>query len=74
MLLGARAAAAGAVIEGVRILRLNAGFSPGVVVTGGGLGMIGDRLPRGWRREPDLVARGLFRLWVLNGSRGKKKP
>jgi type III pantothenate kinase len=74
MLLGARAAAAGAVIEGVRILRLNAGFSPGVVVTGGGLGVIGDRLPRGWRREPDLVARGLFRLWVLNGSRGKKKP
>jgi type III pantothenate kinase len=74
MLLGARAAAAGAVIEGVRILRHAAGFSPGVVVTGGGLGVIGDRLPRGWKREPDLVARGLYRLWELNRGRPKKKP
>jgi type III pantothenate kinase len=74
MLLGARAAAAGAVIEGVRILRHAAGFSPGVVMTGGGLGVIGDRLPRGWKREPDLVARGLYRLWELNRGRPKKKP
>jgi len=74
MLAGARAAAAGAVIEAVRVLRNVAGLSPGVVVTGGGLGVIWDRLPMGWRREPDLVPRGLYRLWVLNAGRGKKKP
>jgi type III pantothenate kinase len=74
MLFGARAAAAGAVLEGVRILRAAAGFSPGVVVTGGGIGAIADLLPRGWRREPDLVARGLYRLWELNRKGSKKNP
>jgi type III pantothenate kinase len=74
MLLGAGAAAAGAVLEGVRVLRRLAGFSPGVVVTGGGLGVIGERLPRAWRRDPDLVARGLYRLWELNRGCVKKKP
>jgi len=74
MKLGARAAAVGAVLEGVRVLRLASRLSPAVFVTGGGARLVRDRLPRGWRQEPDLVAKGLYRLWRLNLPSGKKKP
>lgn len=74
MKLGARAAAVGAVLEGVRVLRQASRVSPAVFVTGGGARLVRDRLPREWRQEPHLVAKGLYRLWRLNLPSVKKKP
>jgi len=74
MRLGARAATVGAVLEGVRVIRRASRVSPAVFVTGGGARLVRDRLPREWRHEPHLVARGLYRLWRLNLPPGKKKP
>jgi type III pantothenate kinase len=74
MTLGASTAAVGAVLEGVRVLRRSSRLSPAVFVTGGGACVVRDRLPRGWRQEPHLVAKGLYRLWGLNLQPGKKKP
>jgi type III pantothenate kinase len=74
MILGARTAVRGAVIEGIRVLRRSCGTAPTVFVTGGAAHILGTHLPRAWRRDPYLVARGLYRLWVLNPVNGTRGP
>ena len=72
MVLGAQTAARGAVIEGVRLLRRSSRTAPTVFITGGAAHILGPHLPRAWRRDPHLVARGLYRLWVLNPVSGPR--
>ncbi len=72
MTLGVRTAALGAVVEGIRVLRRSCGASPTVFVTGGGAHALGSGLPRAWKRDPHLVGRGLYRLWVLNSTGGSR--
>jgi type III pantothenate kinase len=62
MMVGARVAAHGAVVEAVRALRRACGAAPPVVLTGGGLAILDPGLPRSWLRDPHLVGRGLYTL------------
>ncbi len=70
MILGASLGAVGAIREATAHLRKAASGEPSVVVTGGGLAALGERLPGSWRLEPRLVCHGLFYIRQLNSSRG----
>lgn len=63
MALGVGVATLGGILEGVR--RMGEPSVP-VWVTGGGVGPVVDQLPRDWIRDPDLSARGLYRIARLN--------
>jgi type III pantothenate kinase len=68
MTLGAGLACLGGILEAVRRLTARAPDAP-VRVTGGGVPWFDDRLPAGWRRDPDLCFRGLYRISCLNVSK-----
>ncbi len=67
MILGARVGTIGAILEGVRVLRRAARVRVAVFLTGGAAPFVSGGLPTAWRRDPHLVAKGLYGLWMLNG-------
>jgi type III pantothenate kinase len=72
MILGTHIGALGGVREAVRFLTQEArgqktpGPRPAVFITGGGARAFAGRWPARWRYDPDLVLRGVHRIWVLN--------
>ena len=68
MVLGAHIGVLGAVKEAVRFLSNTSRAKPRVIVTGGGAAVFAERWPAGWRSDPDLVFRGIHRIWLLNRS------
>jgi type III pantothenate kinase len=74
MILGARAGTIGAIMEAVRVLRKAARVRAAVFLTGGAAPFVSDGLPAGWKRDPHLVAKGLYRLWMLNGPAAPRAP
>jgi type III pantothenate kinase len=69
MRLGAGMSAIGGIREAVRALEHEAGKPLTKILTGGAAAAVAHSFPGSWRREPDLVLNGLFRLWELNTSK-----
>jgi type III pantothenate kinase len=65
MTLGAGLACAGGILEAVHHFSAHAPKAT-VHLTGGGLRWVDDRLPVGWRRDPDLCFLGLARIAQFN--------
>jgi len=68
MRLGARLNALGGIREAVRYLDRAAGRPVVKILTGGAATALSPSLPRSWRRDPNLVLKGLYRLWQLNSA------
>ncbi len=66
MILGAHIGAVGAVREAVRFLTQKTRRRPATMVAGGGAAVLAGHWPSSWRYDPDLVLRGIRRIWVLN--------
>ena len=71
MILGTHIGTLGGVREAVRFLTQETRGQktrarPAIVVTGGGARAFAGRWPASWRYDPDLVLRGVHRIWVLN--------
>lgn len=66
MILGTHLGAVGAVREAARFLAQKSRRSPLTIVTGGGAPALDGRWPSSWRHDPDLVLRGIRRIWILN--------
>jgi type III pantothenate kinase len=66
MLLGARMSTLGGIREAVRFLEKNVGRPPVKIFTGGAASAVLPSLPKSWRWEPDLIMKGLYRLWQIN--------
>jgi len=68
MILGAGLATLGGIREAVRRMEAEVGRPIRKVLTGGGAAALAAHLPGSWKLDPDVVHRGLYRIWRLNGG------
>ncbi|UCG50896.1 MAG: type III pantothenate kinase [Candidatus Latescibacterota bacterium] len=66
MILGANLGTVGAIKEAVRLLQDKGSGRLRVFVTGGLAKGFVKRLPRSWVLDPNLVFKGMYRIWRLN--------
>jgi pantothenate kinase type III len=69
MLSGTAIGVLGAVKAAVRELEHSRGRTCRKFITGGGAKPFLGKLPSSWKYDPDLVLKGLYRLWMLNRNR-----
>ncbi|MFH1754529.1 MAG: type III pantothenate kinase, partial [Candidatus Latescibacterota bacterium] len=66
MRMGAWLGTLGGIRAAVTLFEKSAGRSITKIITGGGADTVAASLPKGWRREPHLVMKGLYRIWEMN--------
>jgi type III pantothenate kinase len=69
LVLGAGIGAVGAIKEALNELARHEGRRLPIYLTGGAVPCLKERIPAGWRYDPDLVIQGLSLVWRLNRKR-----